>query len=76
MEKDVMQVMKNVSSAFYQERIKDGISGLEEMIGMVFGLLGEDECIVRFLDAIEAGDYVLAADIIEFDMMGRIGEKA
>ena len=68
--------MRCVSEAFYQGRIRDGLNGMEEMVGAALGMIGEDQRLVWFLDAVDARDYVLAADIIEYEIIRTIGEKA
>lgn len=73
---DRIKVLRDVSESFYREQIMDGMSKIEEMIGVIFNLFGEDESIMRFMDALESKDYVLAADIIEYDMIGRVGESS
>lgn len=65
-------VLRDVADAFYQERVQDGMAHLEEMITVCLSIFGESEPVFQLLNAIEAGDYVMAADIITYDMIGAI----
>ena len=62
------EILESVATLFYQERIQDGLSKMEEMVTAFFRLVGENEVIVRVLDAIDQSDYVLAADILTYDI--------
>lgn len=61
-----------ISTCFYQERIKEGMDMFMDVIKMVIEVPEFAELINPLFDAVETKDYVLAADIFYHEMAKRI----
>lgn len=68
----VKEKLIQISTFFYQEKIKEGMEMFMEVIGMVVQIPEFSECINPLFDAVEKKDYVLAADIFYHEMAMRI----
>ena len=66
---EIVCALRETAIAFYQERIQDGLNSMESVANASFYVFAQDNPIIRVMDAIDDGDYVLAADILNYDML-------
>lgn len=61
-----------LATCFYQERIQDGMQMFMSVVELIVKIPEFSECINPLFDAVEAKDYILAADICYHEMAMRI----
>ncbi len=84
MVKQIIERINEVTDLLYQENVKDGYVKLSEMLQIVIAATGDitDESeqtefvaiLQPALEAMEANDYTLLADILQYDLIAKFEE--
>ncbi len=69
---ELKELLIEISTCFYQEKVKEGLEQLELVISLVLQVPEFGDCVAPLLDAVQNKDYVQTADIFYYEMALRI----